>query len=444
MPQTTKAASEMLIRQRLDMIIKLVKEYVLSMNVSLVKSSQNKADWLTRVPQRWLDTIKRNTGPVQPACTASVSSVGLDQIKIVHQQSSHPCVRWTLYFVKQISPGFSKAAVKTIVRECEECQLINPAPMHWSKGPLNVKQTWHRITMDITNCNGVHFLMVINCGPTRFAIWQRLPRQDVTSLINQLKSLFYERVPLTEILTDNDTAFQSSLFKTFLDEWRVRLRFHCAYIPSCNGIIEQCHRTVKRIATRKRCTIPEAVYWYNVMPKDDVSSATAPTNMVYWYHLWLKGINGTSATTHNQQQAVIKSGDRVWVKTLHGRCTTKYKVGRVTGITSVQNIMVNGMPRHVKDLRPIVGPGQVTVCSDMASENVSERFVTIRERPREQAPSTNAGDASSNNTSNEYLVSVLPRRSTRCKRSPPKCFMCDHRIREECSSNATNNLTSKK
>ena len=40
----TKAASEMVIRRWLDTIIKLVKEYVLLMNVSLVKSSQNKAD----------------------------------------------------------------------------------------------------------------------------------------------------------------------------------------------------------------------------------------------------------------------------------------------------------------------------------------------------------------------------------------------------------------
>ena len=86
-------------------MIKLVKEYALSMNVSLVKSSQNKADRLTRMPQRWFDAIKRNTGPVQPACIASVSSVGLDQIKIVPRQSGHPGVRRTLYFVKQIAPG---------------------------------------------------------------------------------------------------------------------------------------------------------------------------------------------------------------------------------------------------------------------------------------------------------------------------------------------------
>ena len=280
----------------------------------------------------------------------SVSSVGLDQIKIVYRQSGHPGVWWTLYFVKQIAPWVSKAAVKTVVRECEECQSIDPAPVHWSKGALNVKQTWHRIAMDITHCNGSHFFMVIDCGPARFAIWRRLRRQDATSVINQLKALFYEWVPPTEILTDNDTAFRSSLLKTFLDEWRVRLQFCCAYVPSSNGIIKRCHRTVKRIATRKQCTIPEAVYWYNVMPKDDVSSATAPANMVYWYRIRLKEINGTPALTHNQQQAVFKPGDRVWIKTPHGRCTTKYKVECVIGITSEQNMTVDRMPRHVKDL----------------------------------------------------------------------------------------------
>ena len=220
--------------------------------------------------------------------------------------------------------------------------------------------------------------------------------------------LFYEQGPPTEILTDDDTAFRSNLFKTFLDEWRVRLQFRCAYVPSGNGIIEQCHRTVKKIAARKQCTIPETVYWYNVTPKDDISSATALANMVYRYRIQLKGINGTSVPTHNQQQAVFKPGDRVWVKTPHGRCTTKYKVGHVTRITSAQNIMVDRMPCHVKDLWPIVWPGQLTVCSDMVSENASERFVTIRERPYEQAPSTNAGDASSNKTSNEdHLPNVL-------------------------------------
>ena len=66
------------------------------------------------------------------------------------------------------------------------------------------------------------------------------------SVINQLEVLFDEQGLPAEILTDNDTAFRSSLLKAFLDEWRVRLRFCCAYVSSGNGIVEQYHRTVKK------------------------------------------------------------------------------------------------------------------------------------------------------------------------------------------------------
>ena len=66
------------------MLMKLMKKYVLSMDVILVKSNQNKTDQLIRVPQRWIDAIRRNSEPLQPACTASTSSVGSDQIRTVH------------------------------------------------------------------------------------------------------------------------------------------------------------------------------------------------------------------------------------------------------------------------------------------------------------------------------------------------------------------------
>lgn len=84
-------------------------------------------------------------------------------------------------------------------------------------------------------------------------------------------SLFFERGPPTELLTDNDTAFRSGLFKDFLDSRGVHLRFRFAYVSSGNGIIERCHRNVKRIVARKQCSIREAVYWHNVTPKDNVS-----------------------------------------------------------------------------------------------------------------------------------------------------------------------------
>ena len=249
-----------------------------------------------------------------------------------------------------------------------------------------------------------------------------------------LPALFCERGPPAEILTDNDTAFRSSLFKNFLDEWGVRLWFRCAHVPSGNGIIERCHRTVKRIAARKQCAISEAVYWHNVTPKDDVSHTTAPANMIYRYRIRLKGIDGMSALAPDRRQAVFKTGDRVWIKVPHGRCTTKYKIGRVTGITSAQNVSIDEMPRHIKDLRPIIGPGPSTDCSDGSSE--SERIITVGEMPDTPAPSLDAANTSSSDDSSDENPVVIPlRRSTRRKRPPPDCFVCDHEIRGECSSN---------
>ena len=81
-----------------------------------------------------------------------------------------------------------------------------------------------------------------------------------------------------EMLTDNDPACCSGAFTRFAERWAMRVRFRCANVASRSGISERCHRSVKRIAARTRCTIEEAVYWYNVAPKDDVDSATAPAN----------------------------------------------------------------------------------------------------------------------------------------------------------------------
>ncbi|KFD59265.1 hypothetical protein M514_28556, partial [Trichuris suis] len=50
----TKAANELLIRRRVGTVLSLVKEYGLELTVKLVKSANNRADALTRVPQRWL------------------------------------------------------------------------------------------------------------------------------------------------------------------------------------------------------------------------------------------------------------------------------------------------------------------------------------------------------------------------------------------------------
>ena len=138
--------------------------------------------------------------------------------------------------------------------------------------------------------NGEHFLKLIDCSPSTFAVWRLLRRQDVTAVICQLESVFLECAPHpAEILADNGTAFTSEQFRNFADSWSIRLQFWYANMPSGNGIIERNHRTVKTIAARKDCTVSEAVYWYNVTLKDDVSPSTTPADALHKYHVRVKG-----------------------------------------------------------------------------------------------------------------------------------------------------------
>ena len=205
--------------------------------------------------------------------------------------------------------------------------------------------------MDITHHNGEHFLTLIDCGPSRFAVWRPLRRQDATAVTRQLESVFLERGPPTEILTDNGTAFTSEQFRKFVDSWGVRLRFRCAYVPSGNGIIERNHRTVKTIAARKDCTVSEAVYWYNVTPKDDVLPSTAPADALHRYHVRVKGIETNPLSKREVSEERIKEGDVVWVKKKNRAVSARHDMEPVTEVISPQSVRIDGVPRHIKDLR---------------------------------------------------------------------------------------------
>ena len=54
---STKVASEMLIRRRLQTFSELVKEYAFVVDVVLVRLNQNKVDKITRVLQRCLEAM---------------------------------------------------------------------------------------------------------------------------------------------------------------------------------------------------------------------------------------------------------------------------------------------------------------------------------------------------------------------------------------------------
>ena len=82
----------------------------------------------------------------------------------------------------------------------------------------------------------------------------------------------------------------------------------------------------------------------------------------------------------------------MWVKAPHRRCTTKFNRGRVMGGISPQSLLVDGIPRHVKELRPrfsFTAPekdSDSTSESDNASESGAESLLFDGESAESDGP----------------------------------------------------------
>lgn len=176
----TKAASEMLIRRRVGVFKSIVEEYSLEVDIRLVPSEANIADGLTRVPQKWLKAICVGDEQLLGAegCMTAVHGDGDDSVVHVHERTGHQGVERTLFFARLKNPTITRGEVQAVVSKCQRCNSIDPAPVKWKKGHLSVADVWGRVAMDVTHYRGRHYLTLIDCGPSRFAIWRELGRQS--------------------------------------------------------------------------------------------------------------------------------------------------------------------------------------------------------------------------------------------------------------------------
>lgn len=544
----TKAHGEMLIRRRVDTIRQLVAELNLSLSVMLVRSADNRADPLTRVPKAWLSGVAESTegaadgseaaaaagpaavagaadsagaaaaagsvavgpaggagaaaaaGPADSAGAAAaagavavagaangagaadgveeavaegpaavgesaaergVRAVAVDE---VHVSAGHPGVRRTLYFARRcIGPAVTRAQARAAVERCDVCRAIDPAPVRWRHGTLDVPETWRRLAIDVTHFGGQSYLTIVDCGPSRFCLWRLLRRADSASVAQKLEEVFYERGSPVEILCDNDTAFRSRHFASFAARWNVTLRFRAAHVPSGNGIVERNHRTVKVIAARKQCSIAEAVHLYNVAPRDGREADDSPASRVYRYAVrdCVQFESDESAAPDCELEAFtapapsageteLSVGDAVWVRQRGTRCTEPSKRGTVTGIISRQVVEVEGIPRHVKDLRCCVDqappciedsdvdadlplyvdvPAPTTLAQVDASPSEPRVNVSLSQPPvlRGETPCVLVTQPSVGQSSVDVTQASVPvlRRSQRVRR-PPKRLYYDH------------------
>ena len=132
------------------------------------------------------------------------------------------------------------------------------------------------------------FFTFVDRGPSRFAIWRLVKREDADSVCAQVLQIFRERGLPAELLCDIGAAFRSGKFRQLCERWSVRLIFCCAYRPAGNGIVERNHRTIKRMAARTNGDPLDMVILYNVSPKDKTKTK----------HFCFIRTNGATLTTN--------------------------------------------------------------------------------------------------------------------------------------------------
>jgi len=228
--------SEMLVRRRLWLLRELVDEYGIAISMEFVPSEKNRADILTRVPQAWLRRI----------CVGVEQKCGVEELWLVHKEHHFGIERTHYLAEKRFGCKVNRRDVENIVQSCQQCKSIDPHPVTWKHGKLSVDGVWQRLAANITFVEGRPYLSVIHCGPSRFAIWQRLQNQTASAVTQSLERIFLERGPPEELLSDNGPCFNSSVTKTLFDKWGISHINSAAYCHSGNGIVERNHRTIKR------------------------------------------------------------------------------------------------------------------------------------------------------------------------------------------------------
>lgn len=389
----THGLGEMLVRRRLDIIRKLCEAYDLVLRVCYVPSSGNLADRLTRVPKAWILKAKEAV-----VCAAVKQRDEVDaQERVVREvhDSCHFGVERTLFLASQCDPSIGRKLVSDVVGSCNRCRQIDPSPVSWDKGSLEVEKDWTRLSIDVTHVpeagmsRKVSYLTVVDCGPSRFALWRRIKDESVLSVCEQLEQVFSERGPPEEIVLDNYSTFRSREVAKLLQCWGVSVHFRCAYRPGGNGVVERNHRTIKRMVARSGLSVYKMVFFYNSSPRSGIGDDSVPFRKLFTYDVNVRQIfRQEKVVSEEVATNPYKVGDRVFVKPPQSSCMQPWKEGEITGIVSELSVEVNGVPRHVADVRGVV-PSVVLTNSVDTGECVADDDAALGEvhvRPRRDVP----------------------------------------------------------
>ena len=81
-------------------------------------------------------------------------------------------------------------------------------------------------------------------------------------------------------------------------------------------------------------------------------NGVSPMDKIYSYPIGVKGLRKKNLLAKNVKNERFRIGDNVWLKPPKVKCHTKWQPAIITQDASNQTEEVNGVPRHVKHIRP--------------------------------------------------------------------------------------------
>lgn len=369
----TRSLGEILIRRRLDTLKEIIEVEGLDVSVEYVRSAENLADSLTRVPRAWLKEPIRTMGTSAAGIKGHTDSqegkASFMDIRKIHERCHFGTDR-TLELARQrFGQSVSRKLAKKVVSRCQECARIDPAVnIRWDHGKITADEVSERWAADITHFKGESFLSVIDVA-SGFTLWHALRNESAVEVVGKMRETFAVLGPPQQLLTDNGTVFRSREMNNLLEQWEVKPIFSCAYRPQGNAVIERVHRTVKRTAARTGGSVGEACFWINTTRGIKTIS---PYELMFGAQARVPGVTekrrsvqrpkdlvmseGSDAKYPDRERNPFSVGELVFLKNTNGRCDEPWSgPHRISDIKSSVAVEIenDGIPRHVSHLRRV-------------------------------------------------------------------------------------------
>lgn len=361
----TRALSEVLIRRRLEILRAIVEEESLDVEVELVRSSNNKADQLTRVPARWLQREKNDEA-------VPVSLVTLGDVANLHKDC-HFGVEKTLELAREkYGESVSRTMVKKVVSRCEACARVDPSlTFRFDRGSIASRGVWDKLALDLTHVGNHVFLTVVDVH-SGYTVWRKLNNEGAREASEQMRQLFSMFGPPRIVLSDNGSIFRGREFQELLMRWQVEQQLSCAYRAQGNGVVERIHRTVKRSVRRSGRSVEDIVFWYN---NTRGRRGLSPYEIVFGMTCRKPGVSEVRSDVdrsivdglenancddlyEQEERNPFTIGDKVYLRPSSGRCDDVWTGPHtVTKLNSSVSVVIDedGVSRHVSHLRLVPG-----------------------------------------------------------------------------------------